>query len=296
MDSFLIKYDLNDLNTDVNAKNDAEKCSDISEEVKYKESSRRMDSKCVCTRLASILDGVLQKPSSKTDSPATDNNQSSTSSSQSDSSQLNTIQKELKLLRKYQFDLSNKFNSIMTKLGECNISPKNATPVETSWVNSGAQRSTDSSVCLTGAKKRKFNQKWRTDSKPSDEEEVVEEVEETERNCQSRVSNISSSSSSNNLNEIEDGAKQTNVDIFEEEFNEDVENEENNDAYSHEEEPGEKVTGNEYHMENRENNAVYEEDFGDEFENDNQVDDVTEEHESNNQEETPVYDPKYQVR
>lgn len=294
MDSFMIKYDLNDLIAGKKRDSGPKSEEDIEEEEEEEENrSDKKTSECVCGRLASILDGVLNAKSKPSENGF---------QQQQQTSELSSIQKELKLLRKYQFDLSNKFNAIMNKLSGGFSSPKSASlepnnqqieqqqNQQQSWSSRISRSTIESSGCLTGAKKRKFNQKWRNDqSKPSDEDDELTEENE-ERNCQSRVSNMSSSNSSNNLNEEELNEDETLENNEEMENNHNINNNGSNEEYEDEEE-GSKA---EYQAD-KENGGDFEEEYGEEYDVDNQTDEMNES-EPNNQEDTaPLYDAKYQV-
>ena len=96
MDSFLIKYDIDD--------------------VMLKNSNKsNLSSHCICERLANLFNGILNKTES------TDLNKSSPPPPKpelADPSQteITAINNELKMIKKYQMDLSNKFNLIIKQL------------------------------------------------------------------------------------------------------------------------------------------------------------------------------------
>lgn len=146
MDSFTIKYDLNDL---VAKKPETDSKSADCDET----------SNCICGRLATLFQGLLNN---KQESPQPGN--------QDD--KMDSINSELKLLRKYQLDLTTKFNLILNKLDSTNTnnsklndlqnSVSEATPPPISASSSSLTSSSmimnaSTRVLLTGAKKRKFN-------------------------------------------------------------------------------------------------------------------------------------------
>lgn len=91
MDSFLVKYDIDDV-------------------IKSKENTSM--SSCVCKRLANIFSEVLNKPTQATES----NGPSSYTSSSNE--EMKEINSELKRIRNFQSDLSNKFNLVMNTISK----------------------------------------------------------------------------------------------------------------------------------------------------------------------------------
>lgn len=97
MDSFLIKYDIDDLlvkNTDPMNNNTS--------------------SKCICERLTNLFSEVLTKSNSHV--PSKNNNNIQNISDSANKTEIKEIYTELRSIRKYQSDLSNKFNLVINKL------------------------------------------------------------------------------------------------------------------------------------------------------------------------------------
>jgi hypothetical protein len=158
MDSFMIKYDLNDLiSTNKPDENDTASPSIITNNT----------SSCICGRLAHMFGNLLSQKS--------DGNQPDPCKQyqQDEENKMNSINSELKLLRKYQSELANKFNLILSKLdANCATSaPLNlnmsSNPLKSHIIqpasisNSPSLHNSNTKNIniqgLTGAKKRKFN-------------------------------------------------------------------------------------------------------------------------------------------
>ena len=155
MDSFLIKYDIDDIL------------------LKKNDNNKHTSSKCICERLTHLFSEVLT-------SGAPSNPQSTSESSNArilqnseaqnlnpTSNEIQNIYTELKDIRKYQFDLFNKFNVVMDKLnckdGNNSSVYRNRHYSNSQKENSNQQkyrhsmnlRNTSNKALLTGAKKRK---------------------------------------------------------------------------------------------------------------------------------------------
>ena len=113
MESFTIKYDMDDLpmrNTDEH--------SDSIENANNNSSSSSSNHRhCICHRMARLFSDLLVNNSTTN----TSNNKSSRNNGSYDEdpdtlNSLTSIHREMKLLRKYQFDLDAKFNLLLAKL------------------------------------------------------------------------------------------------------------------------------------------------------------------------------------
>ncbi|CAF0942916.1 unnamed protein product [Brachionus calyciflorus] len=163
LDSFTIKYDLEDT-IQRQGQSDSENTD-----------QKNHQTNCICNRMARLFNDLLQPTSSSSSSSSTSTNNSNTSTNErSNETDLRHIYKEIKLLRKYQFDLNSKFNLLIDKLdtkqntnSPCAPSSHNST-INTSnnnnnTINNNNKQQSPQSVKLepkinlTGAKKRKFN-------------------------------------------------------------------------------------------------------------------------------------------
>ena len=151
MDSFTIKYDLNDL------------LSKKSDELTDTEVNKTTNSNCICGRLANLFSSLLKNDNEN-------NNNDKKQPKQENDNKIDSINNELKLLRKYQSDLTNKFNLILNKLDNnllnstksilhpptlaATLQPHPQIVTNTNGSNIHKQQTAS---LLTGAKKRKFN-------------------------------------------------------------------------------------------------------------------------------------------
>ena len=103
MDSFLIKYDIDD----VMLKNSSNSNSS---------SKSNLSTQCICERLANLFNGILNKTESSPPPPPSSKPELADSNSNSSQPEITAINNELKMIKKYQMDLSNKFNLIIKQL------------------------------------------------------------------------------------------------------------------------------------------------------------------------------------
>ena len=163
MESFTIKYDIDDLlpkkQTNPTGEDDAPNNNN---------STKNLVNSCICLRMARMFTDLLSKP---------EQNETQNSNNAIDPPQPNElkhIHKEIKTLRKYQFELNEKLNYIFAKLSSNSSSsssanqafkaPPSSNPLakkqskpQNPSPNSVQKASSSTSALLTGAKKRKFN-------------------------------------------------------------------------------------------------------------------------------------------
>jgi hypothetical protein len=156
------------------------------------------------------------------------------------SNELKTIYKEIKMLRKYQFELNEKFNYIYTRLTNngskapkthANTVKKSNKPQQTAKLNKPSTITSGSpSSLLTGAKKRKFNS-----SKFSNNQSRSNTSTPTSSNS-SPASSLVSTSRSESKNALEfdnntnDGEEEGNEEDEEEEEEEGIDFEDNDEC------------------------------------------------------------------
>lgn len=167
MDSFLIKYDIDD--------------------ILLNKGDKSKSNKCICERLISLFSEVLTNNASATVSTSSEvvsnntrilqNNSTAQNTATNHTTEIKNIYSELKDIRKGQIDLSNKFNIVMDKLncGDDSTSGYDAGRDSRNSQNSNSQKENSDQVSqlkyrhimamkrtnnkhhknLTGAKKRK---------------------------------------------------------------------------------------------------------------------------------------------
>lgn len=140
LDSFTIKYDIEDLlPREKQTENDDH------------DTNQANRTNCICHKMARLFSDLLTQSSNTSMVSHIENSGSQT--------ELRHIYKEIKLLRKYQFDLNNKFNLLIDKLDSqmgSNQADKSVTAPITA-LNKTIKQETKVQMNLTGAKKRKFN-------------------------------------------------------------------------------------------------------------------------------------------
>lgn len=148
----MIKYDLNDLIVN-----------------KSSNSKPTTTTNCICHRMARLFGDMLKK--NENEESVEQESFDSCQQTKNDSNELKHIYKELKLLRKFQYDLTSKFNIILNKLDNNNNNISNNSSTTTKVAssqesasshmnNSSTSVAKSSSIHLTGAKKRKFNNSY----------------------------------------------------------------------------------------------------------------------------------------
>ena len=221
MESFTIKYDIDDLipkkqtNKTGNGENDVDDGESGIDALNNnnKSNHKNLVNNCICLRMARMFTDLLSKPDQHDAQNSTD----------PQPNELKHIHKEIKTLRKYQFELNEKLNYIFAKLSNSSthhafkapssnpIAKKQSKPANTISPNS-IHKATSSSTSglLTGAKKRKFNSS-KTSAYPN----------ENAANFRSNTSTPTSSNSSSVSSLVSDPPKQIDYDDEEEENEED---------------------------------------------------------------------------
>jgi hypothetical protein len=198
MSSFSIKYDVDDLNS----KSRLDSCSS--------DESPSKSSKCICNRIANLFNDVLNKTEATSQSKA----------DLSPDQDLALVHRELKLLRRSQYDLTYKFNMLLSRLdssfpSDANFAHANNPNQNPSNPLNTSHSSTNSPNLLTGAKKRKFNSNASSsnNSKVNEQETTTAAAGTatvTIKNSPSRPCSTSSSNSNESVRDKAPSSEKTN--------------------------------------------------------------------------------------
>lgn len=214
MDSFTIKYEIDDLFANKNDNLDS--------------TEKSQKNSCICIRMARLFNDLL---SNKENSTISNSSNSPTTDTANSQQELKNIYKELKLVRKSQNDMLDKFNLIFTKLSPPICSSKNQNSNNRKsyflgqngddrqvYANNGEKRPTlllnnnnkirttnaddyrERENLLTGAKKRKFNAK--VTSKINDMPAKISKNDLAARSNSSTPSSTHSSSPSSSASSV----------------------------------------------------------------------------------------------